>query len=63
MVLFYVWSGNNFFFLNERISICPVKPHIIVLRSTDINIVFSDIRHESKQSLIREEFRSVEPRC
>ena len=42
-------------------SFYTVQPQIIAFRSTDINIVFSDIRHENKQSFIGGEIRSIKP--
>jgi len=42
---------KQFFSSTNAISFFPLKPQIIAFRSTDINFVFSDIRHENKQSL------------
>jgi len=41
------------FFLNKRHLFYQLKPQIFAFRSTDINIVFSDIRHENKVSLVK----------
>jgi len=49
------------FSLTNAISFYTVKPQIIAFRSTDINIVFSDIRHENKQSFIGEEIWVYKP--
>jgi len=46
----------------NAISFYPGKATIIAFRSTDINTVFSDIRHENKQSFIGEEIRSINQR-
>ena len=52
---------KQFFPQTNAISFYPVKTQIIPFRSTDINIVLSDFRHESKQSLNGEEVRSIKP--
>jgi len=52
-------SGAEKIFLNKRHFFYPVKAQIIAFRSTDINLVFSDIRHENKESLTGEEIRST----
>jgi hypothetical protein len=53
-------SGAEILFSSTNtISFHPVKAQIIAFRSTDINIVFSDIRHENKESLFGEEIRST----
>ena len=53
-------SGVEIIFSSTNaISFYQLKPQIISFRSTDINIVLSDIRHENKESLIGEEIRST----
>jgi len=48
-------AAETIFSLTNPISFYPVKPRIFYFRSTDKNIVSSDIRHENKQSFIHEE--------
>jgi hypothetical protein len=43
---------KQFFVPQKTLSLFPLKPQIFAFRSTDINFVFSDIRHENKQSLL-----------
>ena len=47
-------SGAEKIFLNKRHFFYPVKAQIIAFRATNINIVFSDIQHKNKESLIGE---------
>ena len=56
----YVGRRNKFFTTNT-ISFHPINQKIIAFRSTDINIVFSDILHENKGSIIGEGIRSIKP--
>ena len=52
-------SGAEILFSSTNaISFYPVKAQIIAFRSTGINIVFSDIRHENKESFLGEEIRT-----
>jgi len=39
--------------------IFSIKPPIITFRNQDKNLVFSNNRHENKQSLFSEKFRSI----
>jgi len=45
----------------KAIPFYTVKPQIIAFRSTDININFSDIRHENLQSFFGEEIWVIKP--
>jgi hypothetical protein len=59
MFQIYVWGTERDLFVRKSISLCPLKPHIIALRSEDLKVSFSDTRHNNKQILICEEFRSI----
>ena len=50
---------ETIFSSTNAITFYQLKPQIYAFRSTDINIVFSDIRRENKRSFIGEEFRSM----
>jgi len=60
VLLKYIGNRNKYF-LNQRYLFYPVKPQIIAFRSTDVNILFSDIRHENRQTFIGEEIMSIKP--
>ena len=48
-------SGAEIIFSSTKaITFYPVKAQIIAFRATNINIVFSDIQHKNKESLIGE---------
>jgi len=55
-------SGDEInFSTTNAIFFHPIKPKIIAFRSTDMNIVFSDILHENKGIIIGEEIWSIKP--
>ena len=54
-------QGAENVFLQIPFFFCPTLRQTITFRYSDINIVFSDIPHEIKRSLIGEESRSINP--
>jgi hypothetical protein len=50
---------KQFFLQTNAISFYPAMSQIIAFRSTEINILLSDIPHENKQSLTGEEIWSI----
>ena len=45
----YVGRRNNFCSSTNALSLFPLNPQIIAFRSTNVNFVFSGIRHKNKQ--------------